>query len=350
MDINKVVRATLLILLIPAFIINYSLFLYYHSDSDKSGLTENKIQDLKPLDREIYLIIVKKRLFDQISADIEENTQGLEAIGDVTRHKIITNYCDNSNISHSVEKLAIVKSNKPIVPTSNLSYVLNNNNEYVAFIRCVNFSYKSYDTQASVTKFMLPRIRGPTNKKRAFILNATTITNFMQRVKFSREQKAKVLTVCRKLFPQYSYISIKGESVKFSPVKPGSLKAMLVPSVAVSVPIFDLILTEFPKRLSIYKCGNSSFIPLYLSSLVYFMSINPSTIADYFYEKTQDIQSPYKPHEYALSQISSVLMEERSAEQNKRNRAAVFHRARSTCDNTAGYSGMDFKDFSKMTP
>lgn len=149
----------------------------------------------------------------------------------------------------------------------------------------------------------------------------------MRRVKFTKEQRRKVERVAKALIPGFRYVEADGDYIRFGHFKKRSLSSALMSDTTVKIPIFELLFTEFPNRLSVYKCGNKTFASLYLVGVMYLLGIDPSSIADYFYEKFQSIEKPYTAREQALRSISFILEEEDRMEHGNQI-AAVSEKAK----------------------
>src|SRR6056297_2207007 len=119
----------------------------------------------------------------------------------------------------------------------------------------------------------------------------------MNKTNFSEEQKFKALEMAKVLFPEYKSVTLVGSSIRFSSLKKNSVKDLMSKAFGlqhqVIVPIFELVLLNFPERISLRKAGNKTFAPLYLVQITYIMSINPSAIVDHLYDKIEEIKQPF---------------------------------------------------------
>jgi len=121
----------------------------------------------------------------------------------------------------------------------------------------------------------------------------------MKRIKLTNNQKSNLKRMLDRLFPEFKYISIeKDNTVRFSGIKKNSIKngiaTLLNIENTVKIPVFELLITQFPQRLSILKSGNKSFAAIFLIHAMYMVNIDPNGIVDYFIETFDSIKNPYR--------------------------------------------------------
>lgn len=320
----KMIRNFLIILGVLAVVINYSFIQYHSSLKDNLDSAEEVTQERESLDDLVSNIILTRKLLGTANTEIKKNLNSITTVKDNTM------YTPSNERVYTVEKsfsyLSVNHQNASNEVLRSSKMALKVREKFIIYRRSAN-TIKPFSTtnKRSINFSLIVQtgaverpgyyIRGPTRQYRAStgIANKPITNDFMKPIIFSKKQKERIAIVAKYLFPGYRYISTDGNSLRFSQFKKGSFSSFLVPDVTTKIPIFELLFNEFPKRLSIYKCGNSSFAPLYMVGMLYVLSINPSSIADYIYEKFQSIE-PYKARDQALKSIKTIIQEESDEE------------------------------------
>lgn len=155
----------------------------------------------------------------------------------------------------------------------------------------------------------------------------------MRAVKFNKFQKSNALSMCRNLFPEFKYIFIRDECLVFS--NNNRFKENMVGifnvKTDIKIPIFELFMTEVPKRLSLLKANNLSFVSLYIAHLSYLINIDKASIVNYLYNVY--VKSPNKSFEKNTNAyIDSLINRAMDYEDNKYMPEIEFHKMKSQID------------------
>lgn len=133
----------------------------------------------------------------------------------------------------------------------------------------------------------------------------------MKKLKLTDRQRTLLYIMCTQLFPEFKYIFLEKDNVRFSGLRKNSIKngiaSLFNIQNTVKIPIFELLITKFPERLSIRKSGNKSFATIYLIHAMYMINIDTDGIIDYFYNVFDSIKKPFN----VKKQIADAIKEAR---------------------------------------
>lgn len=318
----KIIRATLTMLAVFALGYFYGLNSSYQDQEDKLT-TADTVQSEESLDFKIAKIIITRRTLEKARYEAEATVYGIELSKDNTRTRLLAyNFVEKPNSkSQPTYYLVLLRE---VTDLTSITHRVSKF-RFSCKITAKNQINTNESVQKPIEKAQIPlgyTIRGPTfsnmntNGETVKIINPyNQMKNNIARCKFSREQKEKVKVVAKAL-SNYKYVRLNGDNLVFSDFRKVSPTNLLVPSMTTEIPIFEFIMTNFPSMMSLYAYGNESFVPLYMTSLVYLLSIHPPAIADWVYEKYKSINSKkaYSRRETALYAVSSLLEEEEKEE------------------------------------
>lgn len=322
MSNTKIIRTVLTISVVLNIVLLCASFNLYQQQGDKLETAETEVQDQESLDVKIAKIIISRRALEKARYEAKESMK------EVTTLKENSTAVEQSVLSFVGKPISSINNNSPIgyVEVRYVAY------SYYTTSRIARFSFKikvkelkGVTKNADLVGAKIPlgyRIRGPTlysvkcnnnlNKHNPIL----TMEN-IKKIKFSKRQKERLKVVAEHLF-DFKHVKVEGDNLVLSDFHPLS-PAGILSSQAVKIPLFEVIMTEFPRRLSIYAYGNDSFTPLYMTGLIYLLSVNPSAIADWVFKKFEKIKrkGPYSEKEAALYAVSSLLDEEEKEENSK---------------------------------
>lgn len=107
--------------------------------------------------------------------------------------------------------------------------------------------------------------------------------------KLDKRRKEKLLELIRTLYPTYDYVKITSQGF----VKLG-YKLLFIPIVKLKVHITELLITDVPKKLSVYRQGNTSYVEIYNKYLEFIIYNKNCNVIDYLYNEFQKIKSSSK--------------------------------------------------------